>query len=624
MVTFVLVASFLNPPGLGDDATYWRLADRAMKKGLDVFNTSGFHPLRWPVWGLCYLSMKLSGIGIHNYYFVPFFYLTLGSLFAFFVTWKLTAKTTIAWLASILFVMHPLLNTISYRPMPDLSEGLFVGLAFWLCIKWVIIDHPRPIHWFLGLASGLTIGLAHSNRFTGLLIVPILGITILMLYPRRIARLLPVLLGLAIFYAIEGLVFQSATGNFWHSFAANTGAKGKKGTDEIPLWELPTRFLDTLWNVADMEPFFFLAAIGGSVLCWKYGTKYHRALVLWAFWLYMAYSCAIQSLNPIQPMLRDGARFLSSLALPMSILGAIGVIWGLQFVFRKLPAKFHPQASFWKPLGWVALLTILVTCTERTFTHTGYMGDVVAQINKLPAGSTVATHDHFQATAKMMSGPSFEKLNWISEVDILTPGEIDVSQADAIMFCRKQMWLRRRKLLENKEEPADNSFASFIQTPWKDWTLVKTVLETGNSDYAFLKRRTPEDKPAQVFDKTNWPEELKALNFTVPYKETGASKKQTTRQIQIPADWRDKHVWVNIKGSSDFYSPLNNVRLTWFNAEGKEILRHSESLYFHDRTGLDFIAMHIPAEAVRLDIRFDRSGKSKRFQIEDLIIYRQD
>lgn len=626
VLSLLLVACYLDPPGLGDDATYWRRADLAAHVGLDVFKASGFHTLRWPVWGPAFMVNKLGGSGLAAYYAGPFFYLPLGALAAFALTWYLTARPGAGWLASVLYLLHPLLNEVCHRPMPDLSEGLFIGAAFWLWFAWMRADALRARHWLMGVASGLFIGLAHSNRFTGLLAIPMLGLATLMLFPRqRWLRLLPIFGATAAFILAECAVYYSVTGDFWHSLHQNLGARGRKGTEPVSVFLLPFRFLKVLWKSARLEPFFLLAALGGAFLFWRRGTPAHRAAVWWWVLMYLAYSCALQSLFPPRPMLRDAGRFLSSLALPMSVLGATGVIALARHALKCLPTQWRMTGPLAQAAGVAGLLALLMVTTAREWTHSGYIPGIAAELRALPDQAVVISHDHFKAIARMVDREKADRLQWRDSIDILTPGNVKTAPeaVDAVYYSRKQMWLRRRKQLENKEEIPDRSLPWYFQQPWKKWTLAQVLLETGNSDFVFLRRRTPDDQPPQIWENA-LPPFMAEAGFQLPLKwRSEGAKQRISYELPVPEDWRGRKLWIQIDGSANHQQPLDSVKLVWKTADGKELLTQTEMPYFHKQDGHDFHALAIPADAAQVTVTFNLLPVAKRIEIDALTFYLQ-
>src|SRR4051794_2107979 len=128
LVALVAVAVgliFLDEPKFGDDFTYWYHAFNLHERGMAAWSKDSFHQLRWPVWGVCWVLQGVFGPGLISYYGTPFLYLILGALGAFVVGWMLFARPGLAWACVLAFLFHPLLDTLIFRPMPDLGEGVF-------------------------------------------------------------------------------------------------------------------------------------------------------------------------------------------------------------------------------------------------------------------------------------------------------------------------------------------------------------------------------------------------------------------------------------------------------------------------------------------------------------------
>src|SRR5690242_2723323 len=118
-------ALFLREPGLGDDFTYWNFAFELHERGLEAWSQYSFHNLRWPVWGVSWVLQGIFGPGLFAYYGVPLLYLIAGALLAFTFARMITNSPGAGWTASVAFLFHPLLDTVAYRPMPDLSEAVW-------------------------------------------------------------------------------------------------------------------------------------------------------------------------------------------------------------------------------------------------------------------------------------------------------------------------------------------------------------------------------------------------------------------------------------------------------------------------------------------------------------------
>ncbi len=83
----------------------------------------GFHALRWPIWGVCWLLQFLVN-GPASYYGVPLLYL------AFSLAREIFGSTAAGRIAALLLIFHPILDPSVTRPMPDLPEGVWSTAAF--------------------------------------------------------------------------------------------------------------------------------------------------------------------------------------------------------------------------------------------------------------------------------------------------------------------------------------------------------------------------------------------------------------------------------------------------------------------------------------------------------------
>jgi hypothetical protein len=110
-------------PQFGDDFTYWSFGFNTHEHGFSSIPKGGFHLLRWPVWGLCWLAQGIFGYGLVSYYFAPFLVLVLGAWCAFAMGWHFFQKAGPAWACGVIFLFHPLLDANLTRPYPDIGEG---------------------------------------------------------------------------------------------------------------------------------------------------------------------------------------------------------------------------------------------------------------------------------------------------------------------------------------------------------------------------------------------------------------------------------------------------------------------------------------------------------------------
>src|SRR5688572_7493430 len=124
LLAVVVALLFLQEPGFGDDLTYWSFAFDLHERGLQAWQRQSFHDLRWPVWGVCWLWQSIFGFGIASFYGAPIFYLVLGALLASAFGRRIFQSEAGGWACAIAFLFQPLLDSVCFRPMPDLSEGV--------------------------------------------------------------------------------------------------------------------------------------------------------------------------------------------------------------------------------------------------------------------------------------------------------------------------------------------------------------------------------------------------------------------------------------------------------------------------------------------------------------------
>ncbi|HEY2342334.1 MAG TPA: hypothetical protein VGH90_04855, partial [Chthoniobacteraceae bacterium] len=306
---------FLQEPGFGDDFTYWRFAFTLHERGLGAWLQLSFHDLRWPVWIICWIIQGLIGPGILSYYGEPIFYMAVGAALAFTFGRLITGSVAVAWAGAIAFLFHPLLDTVCYRPMPDLSEGVW-GAASVLC-WWMLMRAPSQLSSIVWAAlTGLCICIGEANRIMGAFIVPVL-ILCTLLFARRRFGWLVVAGGFTIFfYGLESVFYHWLFKDWLQDVHANMGNAGHKGTESVALSKLPTRFLGSFyraWSVTTAYSVFALLGIGATCLrrpAQSDGTstisahsslgptQLARVMAVWMVALYFEYSCSLQSIHP--------------------------------------------------------------------------------------------------------------------------------------------------------------------------------------------------------------------------------------------------------------------------------------------------------------------------------------
>jgi hypothetical protein len=185
---------------------------------------------------------------------------------------KLTGTVGACWAGAIIFLFHPLLDTVCHRPMPDLSEGVW-GAAVVLC-WWRLMHSTRRaalVGWMLALGAGIYI--VESNRLTGVFIVPVIAILTLLYGRARLAWVLGAGAFAGVLYGVEAAFYHGLFHDWLHNLHANMGGKGKKGTEPIPLWSMPFRFLGAFWNGGLLAPVFALLALLGLPVAWRWRAR---------------------------------------------------------------------------------------------------------------------------------------------------------------------------------------------------------------------------------------------------------------------------------------------------------------------------------------------------------------
>ena len=255
----------------------------------------------------------------------------------------------------IAFLFHPLLDTVAYPPMPDLSEAVWGGLAV---LVWWKLAQSRNRGTALGWSAllGAIIYIIESNRLTGVFIVACA------------ARLHPAL-------RAEGISAGScwrecsrwpsmrlklpSTNSLWRlaaqSARQSAAARGKgNGSDRVLVFALPLpRY--SLEGEQSAGSLLLPAGRRRNLGCSggresRLGTlpailsarrrrqppsparvPLGRVVVLWFITLYLAVRLrAAGASGTWRPIVRDADRFLCSLTIPFSVLAATGLYWLLR------------------------------------------------------------------------------------------------------------------------------------------------------------------------------------------------------------------------------------------------------------------------------------------------------
>lgn len=627
---------FLREPGFGDDFTYWSFAFDLHERGLAAWGKQSFHDLRWPVWGVSWLLQAILGPGLLSFYGVPLIYLIAGALLAFTFGRIITNSVGVAWTAAIAFLFHPLLDTVCYRPMPDLSEGVWGAAAV---LVWWKMTQARGQGASLSWAAllGLIVYIIESNRLTGVFIVPVLVLCTL-LYARQTFGWLVVAGGIAaVLYVAEAAFYHQLFGDWLHNLHANMGAKGRKGTESVVLWSLPFRFLDTLWKGNALAPLYGVLAIIGGWAVWQPGKRLGnvasglgdpdatappglpvplgRVVVLWLVALYLEYACAPQSLWPYRPLIRDADRFLCGIVVPFSILAALGGLCVVRqpFLRQQRWIRFldeHPA------ICTVVALVLLTTITARELISVGSMPEMRRYMRSRPEGTKVFTHDDMRAYAFLIDPQAARRFTWLftrNQILYREPKlEAMAAQAQEFWYIRKLVWLTTRKQLERKNVEEQRPLASYFAEPEREWTMARLLAKGDTPDLIFYRRRTPDTPPPRILD-AHAPE-FASLIPTLPIEWKG-SRKDTVidRTWQVPESLRGLLCRIEIEAASDKVEAFT-ARLSFMKGKRTEA-EYLLKPYLHPHGGKEFFLFQIPATADHclVQLKLTKNTEAVRF-----------
>jgi hypothetical protein len=612
---------FLDEPKFGDDFTYWYHGFNVHQRGLEALSKDSFHQLRWPVWGVCWAVQGIVGPGLISYYATPYLYLILGALAAFAVGRKLSPNYAVAWACGLAFLFHPLLDTLIFRPMPDVGEGVLCAgavLAWWSLMH--AASRGRLIVW--SLVVGALCFVAVENRLTGLFFIPLLGCLTLLFHPRKLPRLF---LALAVFGVL--LLGQMA---FYHSIfpedgwthflKANAGAKNRQGTDPVGFWTLPFRFLDSLAKGSPLAPVYSLFAAAGLWFGWRKNGAFGRVVVAWFILLYLAYACAPQDLRQfpyLRPMLRDADRFLAGLAIPFSVLAVMGLRGLLGLLqqaraprWRELPAGLtrHPLATGCAAFGVLVLLSAQ-PLGDRGFFTLSYVHEFRAYMRSRPDHTRVFTHHHMRGLAMMVDEASARRFEWEApknSILISTPEiEAAAARSDEFWYIRKLALLRQFKSItagDTKQPP----LSSFLESPEREWRLMRVLAKDDTPDIVLYTRRRPGMEPPVILE-ANAPE-FKDLIPALPFEwKKGEGKLAVEKSWPIPPLLRGRLIRFEMNAASPRREAFD-VRVT-FIVHGKAQPAFLLKPYFFQDGGKEFGTLDVPADAESCTIRihFDKN-----------------
>ena len=602
---------YQTPPPLGDDLNYWGLAFDLHHHVPGAWNAQSFHDLRWPVWGLCWLLQIPFGYSALSYYLQPMVYLGASAAVIYILALEIGATARTATVAGILFLFHPQLDLVINRPMPDLSEGFWVAVSFLAWLK-MVRSGRTSAKIAMAFTVGLALAIGQANRITGVFAIPVLFLATVAFYPRQFLWLALCGVFAAAFVTIEASVYHALTGDWLHSLHANLGATGRKGTEAISPWQLPFRFLPSLFSQPADTIFNLLGLAGIGVACARFGAP-GRALALYAVGYLLTYSCALQSIHPPRPLVRDGERFLGSLAFPLSILTALGLTW--------LAALLPPvRIVTWFRRHAIATLLLLVgAClllSNRSFRGPNYLREIAAYIRTAPPGLRVLSHDAMRHVASLADPAAASRVKWTLQKDLLNPSPTTLALAaasDEIWFNRKWIWTGTRKQSEYDKLDAIGDIAPWLRPPLTGWTARRAIAKGDVPDFVFLARSNAglAKVPAGLL-----PDFPKAHTWTF---KKGPHETLDFAARPIPPALAGRTLFLSLRYSANTTEPVR-AGVTFLHGKNAIQLLTFKP-YFFDNSSEDFFFVTIPPDADAMQIRLRVSEKTTRITLENFQLF---
>jgi hypothetical protein len=615
---------YQTPPSLGDDLNYWGLAFDLHHGVPGAWNAASFHDLRWPVWGVCWVLQSLVGFSALSYYLEPMVYLGAGAIVVYLLALEIGASARVALVAGIVFLFHPQLDSVIDRPMPDLSEGFWVAAGFLAWLKMVRSD-GRSRKVAFAAAVGLALAIGQANRITGVFAVPVLFLATVAFYPRQLLWL--VLCGVFAlgFVSIEGAIYYHLTGDPLHSLTANATATGRKGTESIPLWEFPTRFLRTLFRRYTDTIFNILGLLGIGVACALFGAR-GRALAVYAIGYLLTYSCALQSIFPPRPLVRDGERFLGSLAFPLAVLTALALAWLVERLPRSA-RQIPPVAWLYRhpSISLLLLTAAFVAVSSRPFRGANYLHEIADYVQTAPAGLRVLSHDAMRHVASLADPKAAARVNWTLRKDLLAPSPDTLALAartDEIWFNRKWIWTGTRKKSEYDQLSSMGEIAPYLRPPLEGWTARRAILKGDVPDFVFLARRAPGELLSEHGENSQLLRTSLLPEFPVPYtwKFAKAPRDMIDLPIKtIPSSLIGRTLFLSMRFSSNTTEPVRASVI--FSNGGRRLQELTFKPYFFDELSEDFFFLTVPADADAVQVRLRISSKAKRITLDSFRLF---
>ncbi|MEA3211051.1 MAG: Dolichyl-phosphate-mannose-protein mannosyltransferase [Chthoniobacter sp.] len=599
-LAFVSLASgllLLSQPGFGDEFTYWSLAFDLHEIGRPAWNVHSFHDLRWPVWGLLWCWQGFFGSGLASFYCVPLLYLVAATALGFTFGRIVLRSLSGAWICGIAVLFAPVLDSVVYRPMPDLPEGFFGACA--LLAWWCMMESDRPSRAALfGVVSGVAMGLAFSNRITGIFIAPVLVVATLAFFPQRWKWLLVPALSALAFFAVECAVYYSVCGDWLHSFHANLEGRGAKDVEVMPIWRLPIRYLSGFFRGDRLAPIYGVLTVTGLWAGWHRGGRGGRLVVIWFGVLYLEYSCAIQSLHPVRPLIGSTFRYLATLALPMSVLVGISIVELSRFVMGK--GWLSPVGRAFAPrpmLTGACVIGFLTLYSSRPFFDPGFTRDLRRAMAALPDGTRIFSHHAMHDLACLVDADVARRFTWIAPKRILLRNEDLEEQArtcDQFWTERKLLWLAERKEVEHDLPRRQPPFGSYIDHPERDWILANVLPKDDEPAFVFYRRR-PANAPAPHVLEADSPE-FRQLIPPLPARWSAPEQKRIVDvHWTVPPPLRGRLVNLEFAAASAGVEPML-IKLRFSGKDGRLAQYELRPILYADG-GEDHFALPIPADA---------------------------
>jgi len=645
---YLLIHLFSRAPMMGDDIDYYGFALDRLVPRPEFPPDTGFHFLRWTVWGPTLLFMKLFGFGIGAFQFVPFASMAVCCALAYLVGTRCLGERG-GMLAALLVFFHPLMNDLAARPMPDIVEALLATLGLFVLLEAMRAPSGDPRSgrrlYGLGALAGLLVFLSWVNRPTGLIWL-IAALLIALSRPRIIARFFGA--AVVIFVAgmlLEAVIYHEMFGDYFHRWNANLTAVDRKGTEPVPLWWLPLRYLDVVASGGALKTILFVFAIYGGVTLWRAGHVAGRVVVAWAVLLYLGVSCGVQSLFPLKPLVREGERFIGNLAIPLGLCAAAGLLEAAGHLRRRWPmvAGFNPI------LAWALLASVLLLSCGRPFRDMAYLPSLRSWL-EAEQGAVAVNEDAYHVAwvaaphkARALDWKIVQRGDVLKDARLLSPAALD--PARTLILNRPRFMVTLRKRLESKRDvdltrlPGD-LFGT--DTPWKltgvafqPYILDKEakLLRSSRSANAseFLRFQLGrQDEPIRWWKalpsvgswQWNCDTAAGSIGATpeggLHFKRLGGGQARlVSPQFDVPAPWRGAMVQTRILAKAPVAEPFETV-VAFTDAKGKTLAPQVLRQYASPTGFYDFGGLVIPREAATARILIAVKSKCPEFDIVDV------